>query len=150
MSAYGVVSKPCGSDAPLPSTVWVGKPNPKRPELNATPKHLTVHHLTLATALSLPGLIDHLRGIFSLDIEAGRTYPQETITGEGVFEAYFFGADVFIGLAGDGEASIKDDTKETNVTIEDVRQGKNWEDCVAGFYYVCHISLSDSYYLLVF
>jgi len=132
MSAYGAIIKPATSSTPLASTTWACKPNAKRP--NSVSTQLTIHHLTLATARSLRGLVEHLRAVFVLDIEAGRTYPQETLEGEGVFEAYFFSADVFIAVVGDGEAA--EGVNEVNVNIEESRKGRSWEDCIAGFYYV--------------
>ena len=136
MSAYGTIAKPTGSGTALSPTIWACKPNSKQGTVPSTPTHLTVYHLTLATALSQPGLIDHLRAIFTLDIEAGRTYPQETITGDGVFETYFFGADVFLGILGEGVGNAGEGIQETDITIDDSRQSRSWEDCVAGFYYV--------------
>ncbi|KAF7969504.1 hypothetical protein HWV62_27206 [Athelia sp. TMB] len=136
MSAYGTIAKPTGSGTALSPAIWACKPNSKQGTVPSTPTHLTVHHLTLATAQSQPGLIDHLRAIFALDIEAGRTYPQETISGDGVFEAYFFGADVFLGILGEGVGNAGEGVKETDIAIDDSRQSRSWEDCVAGFYYV--------------
>jgi hypothetical protein len=92
--------------------------------------------LTLAIARSQQGLVDHLREVFALDVEAGRTYPQETIEGEGVFEAYFFAADVFLAIVSEGEAA--EGVNEVKVNIKDSRKGRSWEDCVAGFYYVSY------------
>ncbi|KZP02842.1 hypothetical protein FIBSPDRAFT_969558 [Athelia psychrophila] len=137
MSAYGAIAKPACSGTLVASTVWACKPNAKQQNAPTTQNHLTIHHLTLARALAQPGLIDHLRAIFALDIEAGRTYPQETISGDGVFEAYFFGADVFLGLLADGlPGNTGEGIQETDITIEDARGIRSWEDCVAGFYYV--------------
>jgi hypothetical protein len=131
MSAYGAIARPVASATTLPSTAWLCRPNHKQPDLSTW---LSIHHLTLDTAHSLPGLVEYLRAIFALDIEAGRTYPQETIGGKGVFEAYFFAADVFLAIVGEGDAT--DGDVEIDVSIEDSRKGRSWEDCVAGFYYV--------------
>jgi hypothetical protein len=131
MSAYGAITRPVAS-ALLAPTIWGCTPNNKRPNLLS--KQLTIHHLTLATARSHQGLVDYLHTVLALDIEAGRTYPQETLEGEGVFEAYFFAADVFLAIVGDREAI--EDVKEVNVSVEDSRNGRSWDDCVAGFYYV--------------
>jgi hypothetical protein len=132
MSAYGAITKPVTSTTPLVSTTWACKPNAKRPKSAST--QLTIHHLTLATARSFPGLVEYLRAVFALDIESGRTYPQETLEGEGVFEAYFFSADVFIAILGEGDAA--ECVNEVNTSIEVSREGRSWEDCIAGFYYV--------------
>jgi len=136
MSAYGAIERAANSTVPLESTIWACKPHPRRKD--AEPTQLTVHHLTLSTARSLPGLIDHLRTTFALDVEAGRTYPQETMASEGAFEAYFFAADVFVAVVGeaDGHPAEEQGIRKTNASIEDSRKGRNWEDCIAGFYYV--------------
>ena len=131
MSAYGAIPRPVASTTTLPSTAWPCRLNLKQPDLST---RLSIYHLTLDTALSFPDLVEYLRAIFALDIEAGRTYPQETIEGEGVFEGYFFAADVFLAIIGEGEAT--DGEVEIDVGIEVSRQGRSWEDCVAGFYYV--------------
>ena len=132
MSAYGVITRPLTSTISLAPTAWACKPNAKRPD--SPPKQLKIHHLTLAAARSLPGLIEHLRAVFTLEIKAGRTYPQETLDGDGAFEAYFFAADVFLAIVGDGE--VAQDAIELNETVEESQQGRNWDDCIAGFYYV--------------
>jgi hypothetical protein len=131
MSAYGAIAKPATSAASLAPTSWACKPSIKQPDLVS--KQLTIHHLTLDIARSQKGLIPYLREVFVGEIEAGRTYPQETMQGEGVFEAYFFSADVFLAIVSE---RATEDTNEINAGIEDCRNGRDWEDCVAGFYYV--------------
>jgi len=91
--------------------------------------------LTLDTARTLPGLVDHLRAVFTLDIEAGRTYPQETIDGAGIFEAYFFAADVLVAILRDDDVAPVSEG-EMNIGIDQSRKGRSWKDCVVGFYYV--------------
>jgi len=132
MSAYGAITRPMTSDTSLVPTTWACKPSTKRP--NSVPTYLTVHHLTLVTARSLKGLLEYLRAVFTLEIEAGRTYPQDTLEGEGVFEAYFFAADVFLAIICEGE--VAEGKNEVDVSVEDSRKGRGWEDCIAGFYYV--------------
>jgi len=127
MSAYGAIPKPMNLAAPLTPTTWACKA--KRPD--STPKQLTIHHLTLATARLIQGLVEYLRAVLVLDIEAGRTYPQETLEGEGVFEAYFFAADVFVAIVNDETAA-----NEISVNIEQSQKGRTWDDCIAGFYYI--------------
>lgn len=67
------------------------------------------------------------------------TYPQEILQGETytleMFENYFFAADVIVGIIGEGEAPGVDGAS-TPVGIEEARNGRKWEDCVAGVYYV--------------
>lgn len=139
MSAYGAISKPYASTSPLPSTIWTCKARSNDP--GATSKQLSIHHLTLVAARSLPGIVEHLREIFALDIEAGRTYPQESIEGDGVFEAYFFAADVFVAIA-EGEHASQEREGETDTSIEKSRKGRSWPECVVGFYYVGNSSRS--------
>lgn len=139
MSAYGAIVRSNAPSNPLASTVWDCKSKPK----DVTPRQLIIHHLTLDAAGSLPGLVDHLRAVFTLDIEAGRTYPQETIDGVGVFEAYFFAADVFVAILEDDNVAPVSEG-ETNIGIEESRKGRNWEDCVVGFYYVSPYSALTS------
>ena len=130
MSAYGAIVR---SNAPrtLTSTLWDCKSKSK----DVTLKQLVIHHLTLDTACNLPGLVDHLRAVFTLDIEAGRTYPQETIDGVGVFETYFFAADVLVAILRDDDVAPVSEG-EMNIGIDQSRKGRSWEDCVVGFYYV--------------
>jgi len=132
MSAYGAITKPLTFATPLAPTTWTCEPNVKRPDLSS--RQLTIHHLTLETARSSRGLLDYLRAVFAIDIEAGRTYPQETMESEGAFEAYFFAADVFLAIVSEG-GSVEI-AKEVDTSIEDSRKGRNWEDCIAGFYYI--------------
>ena len=131
MSAYGAIVRSNAPRNPLTSTIW----NCKSKSEHVTPKQLIIHHLTLDAARSLPGLVDHLRAVFALDIEAGRTYPQETIDGVGIFEAYFFAADVLVAILRDDDIAPVSEG-ETNIGIEQSRTGRSWEDCVVGFYYV--------------
>jgi len=56
--------------------------------------------------------------------------------GQATFEAYFFAADVFVGIF-DGlskECMVEGDNAE--VDIDDARATRSWEECVAGYYYV--------------
>ncbi|KAK0551989.1 hypothetical protein OC846_003073 [Tilletia horrida] len=151
MSAYGAILRSNAASAgSLPATLW-----PTRdPSLK-----LSVHHLTLSSALALPldasnsSLLDHLRSTFADLIEQGRTYPQEDIAtfqkdGKG-FESYFFAADVFIGvLEREDDASVGAEMQGTEgkfvsnepgseaSSVEKARKGRLWKEAVAGFYYV--------------
>lgn len=66
------------------------------------------------------------------------TYPQEDIGGKEGFVAYFFAADVFVGVKGVGEGGkdLDETGKDVDIGIEEVRAGREWAECVVGFYYV--------------
>ncbi|KAK7691761.1 hypothetical protein QCA50_005162 [Cerrena zonata] len=103
MSAYGVITTAGRPKEPLASTLWHTKV--KDPQSAQTaPKYLTLHHLTLATAEKLPGLISYLHKDFAEELERGRTYPQEILQGEeytqSTFESYFFAADAIVAITG--------------------------------------------------
>lgn len=132
MSAYGAIARPTPSASiPLTSTVWRTKyPN----------ENVTIHHLTLSTALQSPGLIEYLHAVFTAVLEEGQTYPMEiaqagTYT-EDAFQAYFFSADVLIAVKTPAGAESVQDGAEIQASIDQVRAGRSWEDSVAGFYYV--------------
>ncbi|PAV24216.1 acyl- N-acyltransferase [Pyrrhoderma noxium] len=116
---------------------------------------IVMFHLTLETA---PGdLVGYMSDEFLEELARGRTYPQELIikTEEGEekqvygrreFEGYFFAGDVLVGLLVDSEERVIDSSSEggkegkevdpTQVTLEGVRRGREWKECVTGFYYV--------------
>ncbi|KAJ7647661.1 hypothetical protein FB45DRAFT_205743 [Roridomyces roridus] len=123
MSAYGALSKP-QSDDTLSTSFW---------HLRGS-AFVTVHHLTLAAAKSLDGLIEHLGEIMVKVVEEGRTYPQETMQLD-TFEAYFFSADVFLAIL-PASGSGGPEGSETPLTVKEAQQGRAWDDCVVGFYYV--------------
>ncbi|TFK44892.1 hypothetical protein BDQ12DRAFT_730900 [Crucibulum laeve] len=125
MSAYGVIKR-ANNDNPLPPTLWPG---------SKLGTYVAVHHLTLPTAKKLDGLLEYLNIIFAKEVEEGRTYPQEGEMSQDTFEAYFFAADVFIGII--RQPKHEDITKGTvEITIEKARAGRPWEHCVAGYYYI--------------
>jgi len=133
MSAYGSITNPNKANPPLPPTAW-----PLRRKNDATPSpFITIHHLTLPTALALPGLMDYLYAVFAAEVEAGMTYPQEVI-GRGAFEAYFFAADVLLAILGNGPGPELVDgmVHEVDLGVDEARCGRTWEDCAVGFYYV--------------
>jgi len=137
MSAYGAIPRPSALDTLLASTIW--ECTPTRLHEATAPSWLTIHHLTLAAAKALPGLIEHLNSVFALEIEAGITYPQETMEGDGAFEAYFFAGDVFVGIVGGGPPGTAASAAAKGVkvmSIEESQNGRSWKDCVAGFYYI--------------
>ncbi|KAF8891779.1 hypothetical protein BD779DRAFT_1610503 [Infundibulicybe gibba] len=98
MSAYGDILPPSRSTI-LSPTVWPVA------QASAGGKYLTVHHLTLSVARKWDGLVEYLAG--------------EGEMGQQTFEAYFFAADVFVGIVG-----------------ADSDSWKEWEECIVGYYYV--------------
>ncbi|KAF8550250.1 hypothetical protein OG21DRAFT_1514260 [Imleria badia] len=64
------------------------------------------------------------------------------------FRAYFFAADVVVGLRVVGSAALEGCAvsepewercvvpREVEVDLEGVRAGRSWDECVVGFYYV--------------
>ena len=105
---------------------------------------------------------------FADEIERGNTYPQEVAEGARYtrqdFEAYYFAADVLIGLrASEREIKLLEidapDIQEdkglvidATIGIEAVRNGRPWQECIAGFYYVRRafcVSLSAHELILV-
>ncbi|TFK23167.1 acyl-CoA N-acyltransferase [Coprinopsis marcescibilis] len=127
MSAYGAIGRPnSGSLSPLPATLWT----------NATgidnPGGIVVHHLTLQRAQKCPGLLDYLHEVFEKVVEDGLTYPQEGEMNKETFLAYFFSADVFLGI------SLADPQDLVDGALAPVAElnSDNWRESVAGFYYV--------------
>ena len=72
--------------------------------------------------------------VFVKVVEDGRTYPQEGDMSGEAFEKYFFAADVFLGIISSSHS--EETQKNGESTLQDIRAGRSWEDCVAGFYYV--------------
>ncbi len=69
------------------------------------------------------------------------TYPQEILQGEtytqSMFEGYFFGADVLLGVVGEGNLPDgKNDGSVVELSLDVARNGRSWEESVAGVYYV--------------
>ncbi|KAJ6624301.1 hypothetical protein B0H10DRAFT_1784954, partial [Mycena sp. CBHHK59/15] len=99
---------------------------------------VTVHHLTLITVKSLPGLLEHLGAVMAKEIEDGMTYPQETMALD-TFENYFFSGDVFLALVhvNSGTSTIGGpEGTETVLSVEEARQSRAWDECIVGYYYV--------------
>ncbi|CAA7264071.1 unnamed protein product [Cyclocybe aegerita] len=125
------------SPAPLPSTIWVAsRPSTTGADSTSTPIHISIYHLTLTTARALPGLIEYLRDVFARVVEDGMTYPQEEPLTQGAFEAYFFAADAFIGIIGKSPRADVVDGEHQATDIDAERDGRTWEEAVAGCYYV--------------
>ncbi|KAJ6497704.1 hypothetical protein C8R45DRAFT_822753 [Mycena sanguinolenta] len=131
MAAYGAISRLSTVSEPLPTTFW----NIRRPPAAHSHSYVTVHHLPTASAARLyPGLIDYLGSVMAQEIEDGMTYPQETMPAD-AFESYFFSGDVFLAIS-DLNSTGGPEGTETTLTIDEARQQRTWEDCVAGYYYV--------------
>lgn len=136
MSAYGAIAS--RSVNLIPTTRW--RLNPTTKYTPAPDSYLTVHHITLATANSIPGLVGYLHKTFADELERGLTYPQEIRPGETytleAFQAYYFAADVLVAVIGgsaDGEVT---DGEEVKLSIEEAVSGKTLEESIAGCYYV--------------
>ncbi|KAJ7772148.1 hypothetical protein DFH07DRAFT_803893 [Mycena maculata] len=131
MSAYGTIVRSNSEfpSNPLPTTFWDVRPTDAGQQ-----RYVTIHHLSVSTAKSLDGLIEYLGVIMAKEIEDGMTYPQETMALD-AFESYFFSGDVFLAILHSGDNGGLEGT-ETNLTIQDARQGRAWSDCVVGYYYV--------------
>ncbi|KAF7799918.1 hypothetical protein EIP86_011161 [Pleurotus ostreatoroseus] len=139
MSAYGAISSRKHVDGPLASTFWLCKA--RIGGANA-PAYLTIHHLTLATAQGFPGLVEYLHNCFAAELEKGMTYPQEILQGEpytqAMFEGYFFAGDVLVAIVGEDKIATPGqnmDGAEVQIGLEEARNGRSWEACVAGCYY---------------
>ncbi|KAI0294418.1 hypothetical protein BC826DRAFT_897890, partial [Russula brevipes] len=134
----------------LPPTSWdLPQPAPFR--------RLVLHHLRLDSARAHPGLLEYTHRVFAAEIEAGRTYPQESAAAtathgytRATFEAYFWAADVIVAV-GMADAVADDGRRvglggagvgwgqalgEEDWDLEASRGGRSWEDALVGFYYV--------------
>lgn len=139
MSAYGVINRPQRTSY-LPTTLW---DSPRvEPDLG-TPSFVTIHHIDRAAVERVQtGLFNYLHSTFENEVDKGLTYPQEDISDPAAFGAYFFGGDVLIGIAGKGDPpAIKSElevrgVREIEQSLDVARNGRPWEECVAGFYYV--------------
>ena len=136
MSAYGAITTSNRPTEPLASTLWHCKPRGAD-----SPKYLTIHPLTLATAKTNPGLVEYLHSCFAEEVERGRTYPQAILQGEaytqGMFEGYFFAADALVAVIGQGD--ILEGIADGGVIEKSVAEAsgeRTWEQSIAGVYYV--------------
>jgi hypothetical protein len=158
MSAYGTIAVSGGPADLLPSTSW-DQP-PPLPDKPFVPfGRLVLHHLRLdSTRATLPGLLEYTHNIFAAEVEAGRTYPQESDAAHerpytrAAFEAYFWAADVFVAVGmddapadvmiagnnggGGGDRDRNSAGVPVDVDVEASRRGRSWEDVLVGFYYV--------------
>lgn len=129
MSAYGAIPHRPTSGI-LSSTLWAcGRENVSK---------LSIHHLTLQTARSLLGIVEYLHVVFAEEVEQGMTYPQEGAIDQQAFETYFFAADVFVAVlnAPDPVETSAIDGTVTTRSLEEVSRGREWADCIGGYYYV--------------
>ena len=135
MTAYGAtITAPINRPvALLPPTVWE-LPEPTALGKPATPfRRLSLHHLRLDDARALSGLVEYTHRVFTAEVEAGRTYPQEALPHtRPTFEAYFWAVDVVVAIGtvknGDNGGGPDD--------VEAARGGRSWEDALVGFYYI--------------
>ena len=142
MSAYGAIKVAGRPTEPLASTIWHLLTRKNDPQATTGKGYVTIHHLTLQTALTHPGLIPYLHVSFADELDRGMTYPQEILQGESytqtAFEGYFFAADVLVAVIGQDRAFAegKGDGSEVRTTLDEARNGRSWKDSIAGFYYV--------------
>ncbi|KAG8907269.1 hypothetical protein FRB99_004963 [Tulasnella sp. 403] len=87
---------------------------------------ISIHHLTLPTTPDQ--LFAFLHRQFSEEVERGDTYPQESPVTVHAFRSYFFPADVFVAI---GLTHVPQ-----SIDLETARAGREWPDCVLGFYYI--------------
>lgn len=143
MSAYGAIRTSNRPTEPLATTIWY-RPARKADLAQPSPSinYVTIHHLTLKAALEYSDLVPYLHASFAEELERGMTYPQEILQGETytqlAFEGYFFAADVLVAIIGHDNAFAegKQDGNEVRTTLDEARNGRSWEECIAGFYYV--------------
>ncbi|KAG5652850.1 hypothetical protein H0H81_003413 [Sphagnurus paluster] len=132
MSAYGSIKRSSAANAALSPKLW-----PVASTASSESHHVTTYHLTLSIAQRLESLLAYLSAVFAQEVEDGLTYPQEGDMDRAAFEAYFFAADVFVGITCERGAVQLDETREeVEPDIEKARAGRTWEECVAGFYYI--------------
>lgn len=119
MSAYGAISAPLTRPkAPLQNRLYPLKANPGNTVL--------VLHITQQTAPS--ELVSLLHVEFEQELESGKTYPQEGPMDRAMFEAYFFAADVFVGMIESDESAAALEGAD----VEKVRAGRSWDESVVG------------------
>ena len=136
MSAYGIISKLRASDNLLPSTVWSTGGLSGVVEPQTEHNLISIHHFTLSHAQQYEGLVHYLQSVFAGVVEEGRTYPQEDELTAESFEAYFFGGDVFVGVALPNGELHPDGSHFPTRNEAIASASKNWGESIAGFYYV--------------
>ncbi|KAG6920191.1 hypothetical protein DXG01_004960 [Tephrocybe rancida] len=129
MSAYGPIKRTAPENSLLPTKLWTAG------SASAQPNYVTTHHLTLSSALSLDGLLDHLSAVFAKEVDDGFTYPQEGEIDRPTFDGYFFSADVVVAIVGETRPIEREDG-DIEIDISTARSSRPWSKCVAGFYYI--------------
>jgi hypothetical protein len=107
---------------------------------------ITIHHLNITNTPQ--ALINHLYELDKDEVDKGMTYPQEDVGGREGFVDYFFAADFFVGVRRPepGAEGSVGTAREVEIGIEEARAGREWADCVVGFYYVrCTINIPIPY-----
>ncbi|KIY63037.1 hypothetical protein CYLTODRAFT_403785 [Cylindrobasidium torrendii FP15055 ss-10] len=130
MPAYGDILTLPHTGGPLPSTQWVLSPEGA--------ESVSTHHLTLQTALALPGLIEYFFQCFEEIVEEGTSWPHEGSYDQTSFQRYFFTADVLVGIlhtSGDTPAGLEE-PKEFALGVMEAKAGRSWAECIAGMYYI--------------
>ncbi|CAE6481029.1 unnamed protein product [Rhizoctonia solani] len=122
MSAYGTIAASNRSQKILKALDYVIQNKPE--------DSILVMHLTKDTAPD--DLVGLLHREFEEELERGQTYPQEGSMGRAAFEAYFFAADVFVGVIIPSEETAA----LQNESLERVRAERTWDECIVGSYYV--------------
>ncbi|GAA5914392.1 hypothetical protein JCM6882_008220 [Rhodosporidiobolus microsporus] len=129
---------PYGGSIPLPQRLTSGPLLPRSYPLAKQGTALTVFPVRRDTVED--GLVEYLAGVFGDVVDEGKTYPQMSRLSTEEFSAYFFAADCFIGLLdvatpemGDISAGVD---REEGYSLESVRAGRDWKECVLGMYYV--------------
>lgn len=133
MSAYGAIQTPLRAGGTMRSTLW-------SPSTSDPSSSVSIHHITLQTALALSGLLEYLHQSFAQVVEEGITYPQEGPYDQATFQSYFFAADVLVGIlnvkgTSDDQAAAEEPL-ETSLYITQAVAGRSWDESVIGFYYV--------------
>jgi len=77
---------------------------------------------------------------FQDELERGATYPQEFPMSRNAFDAYFLGNDCFVGILHPPEFVPPQDIK---FSIENARNSRDWNECLAGAYYVSFFFVND-------
>ncbi|KAF9517610.1 hypothetical protein BS47DRAFT_1290612, partial [Hydnum rufescens UP504] len=90
---------------------------------------ISVHHIDGSTCPQ--ALVDFLHGTLEAELDRGLTYPHEYPIGAEGFVDYFFGGDVFLGIAYMEAVNASEPS-----TLEEALAGRALEDCVAGAYYI--------------
>lgn len=126
MSAYGPSAPRSVDSSILPTQILDLKSRSDATEGSGS-THLAVYHLTAQT---IPyELSTYLYETFQDELDSGSTYPQEYPMTRSGFDVYFLGNDLFVGILVWGSHAI-------DYTLERAQNGREWNACVGGTYYV--------------